>query len=261
MERRLLKNSVSVLICLSLLLSCSTFNQVASNKLFQKRKYTKGWYSSVSRSIEDRAQVAQQKSVIVNKEISFSDSTTLVRTTTTATSSTVSASNSLVQKRKERIPSIRSTLLKTEQAESSIPRYIDETTIDPVFKSSKEKTSIYPTSLSENVRFQDPWLSDKVVNILLAIFAILVLLFTGIAPLAVWIANGPGPSLKMSVLLYVAFLFFALIFVMTILYITVYAGGAATVSSIGLAVTFGILTVVTSIVSFFHALVSIIKGF
>lgn len=261
MERRFFKNSVSILICLSLLLSCSTSNQVASNKLFQKRKYTKGWYSSASRSIEKRAQVAQQESVVVNKEISVSDSTTPVSATTTSTSSSLSASHSQVQNRKERMPGVRSTLLKTEQAEFSIPRFTNEMTVDPVFKSSQEKTSMYPTSQNDNVKFQDPWLSDKTVNILLAILAILVLIFTGIAPLAVWIANGPGPSLNMSVLLYVAFLFFALIFVMTILYITVFAGGAATVGSIGLAVAFGVLTVVTSIVSFFHALVSIIKGF
>ena len=45
-----MKKIFSYLLVCSILASCSTSNQVVSNKLFQKRKYQKGWYINPTKS-------------------------------------------------------------------------------------------------------------------------------------------------------------------------------------------------------------------
>lgn len=49
-ELKNIKKTVSYLLVCSILASCSTSNQVISNKLFQKRKYQKGWHVNSAKS-------------------------------------------------------------------------------------------------------------------------------------------------------------------------------------------------------------------
>jgi uncharacterized protein YhhL (DUF1145 family) len=130
-------------------------------------------------------------------------------------------------------------------------------------------TAKYHKGTGSRIQFQegtklnliDPWLSEKAVAIILAVLSLLVLIFTGITPLAVWISVGPGPALDLNLRIYVAFLFCALIFAMALVYLVAYSAAGAATSAVLIAIVFGILMLISWSVSFFHALVSIIKGF
>lgn len=246
-----IRNSAVVILYITLLFSCSTSNQVASNKIFQKRKYTKGWYINGSNSVESRSIKLE------NKTEGFEMISELVSDSTQAIASEV-----LEPKRKTEVGLIDScTIKKIQNSKINFGKKLKETTVlSPVFSTKATWLPSSSTTKQSGIG-QDPWLNDKTVNILLSILAILVLFFTGIAPLAVWIANGPGPALRTSAILYVTFLLSATILIMTILYLALYSAGTAAVGIIGLAIVFGILSVVLGLVSFFHALISIIRGF
>lgn len=246
-----IRNSAVVIFFITLLFSCSTSNQVASNKIFQKRKYAKGWYINGSNSVESRS------TKLENKTGAFEKISELVSDSIPAVASEV-----LEPKRKTEVSLNNNySIKKIQTPKINFGKKLKETAVlSPVFSSKATWHQSSPTNLQSGSA-QDPWLNDKTVNILLSILAILVLFFTGIAPLAVWIANGPGPALRTSAILYVTFLLSAAILIMTILYLALYSAGTAAVGIIGLAIVFGILSVVLGLVSFFHALISIIRGF
>lgn len=244
------------LYVLFLVFSCSTSNEVASNKLFQKRKYKKGWHMNSSPNYANRN--SRSKNI-------ESDSTSIAQ---------VSDSNSTQYNHSESI--YNSTETKKQIAfytsKSKEKKEGNQKTktgnINFIF-SGIPTTANYQNETENHIQIQegakldlfDPWLSEKAVVVILALLSLLVLIFTGITPLAVWISVGPGPALDLNLRIYVAFLFCALIFAMAMVYLVAYSAAGVATSAVLIAIVFGILMLISGTVAFFHALVSIIKGF
>lgn len=64
-----MKKVLSFVLGLIILASCSTSSDVASNKLFQKRKYKKGWHVNSTRNIEEKTKVVQSDEIVESKSI------------------------------------------------------------------------------------------------------------------------------------------------------------------------------------------------
>lgn len=62
-----MKNIFILALSVLMIASCSTSNEVASNKLFQKRKYTKGWNMNTSPAI-DNSKGTDKKDIAVNTD-------------------------------------------------------------------------------------------------------------------------------------------------------------------------------------------------
>ena len=64
-----MKKVLSFVLGLMILASCSTSSDVASNKLFQKRKYKKGWHVNSTRNVEEKTKVIQSDEIVESKSI------------------------------------------------------------------------------------------------------------------------------------------------------------------------------------------------
>ncbi|MEN8793724.1 MAG: YqaE/Pmp3 family membrane protein [Flavobacteriales bacterium] len=64
-----MKKVLSFVLGLIILASCSTSSDVASNKLFQKRKYKKGWHVNSTRNVEEKTKVIQSDEIVESKSI------------------------------------------------------------------------------------------------------------------------------------------------------------------------------------------------
>ena len=64
-----MKKVLSFVLGLMILASCSTSSDVVSNKLFQKRKYKKGWHVNSTRNIEEKTKVVQSDEIVESKSI------------------------------------------------------------------------------------------------------------------------------------------------------------------------------------------------
>ncbi|MDB9931490.1 YqaE/Pmp3 family membrane protein [Flavobacteriales bacterium] len=64
-----MKKVLSIGLGLIFLASCSTSSDVASNKLFQKRKYKKGWHVNSTRNVEEKTKVIQSDEIVESKSI------------------------------------------------------------------------------------------------------------------------------------------------------------------------------------------------
>jgi uncharacterized membrane protein YqaE (UPF0057 family) len=65
-----MKKIISILVALAVIASCTTSNQVVSNKLFQKRKYQKGWHINNSKKLDKSTGVdKKEETVAQNQEI------------------------------------------------------------------------------------------------------------------------------------------------------------------------------------------------
>ncbi|MEN8787442.1 MAG: YqaE/Pmp3 family membrane protein [Flavobacteriales bacterium] len=235
--------------------SCSTSNEVATNKLFQKRKYNKGWH------VNSIPNYSVSHTVNKNKELTQSKAT---QDSDTSTSQKESRESNLIFTQAETqlvfYPKSKQNLKK--HSESTAKKSTSATSlINPSASFSEKFTNNSELFLGQKMKLFDSWLSEEAVQIILAILAILVLIFTGITPLAVWISVGPGHALKTNMTLYVAFWLCALVFAMILLFLFVYTSASAGVAAVVLAILFGLLTVIIGVTAYIHALVSIIRGF
>jgi uncharacterized membrane protein YqaE (UPF0057 family) len=64
-----MKKVLSFVLWLMILASCSTSSDVASNKLFQKRKYKKGWHVNSTRNVEEKTKVIQSDEIVESKSL------------------------------------------------------------------------------------------------------------------------------------------------------------------------------------------------
>jgi len=64
-----MKKVLSFVLGLIILASCSTSSDVASNKIFQKRKYKKGWHVNSTRNVEEKTKVIQSDEIVESKSI------------------------------------------------------------------------------------------------------------------------------------------------------------------------------------------------
>ncbi len=242
-------------LALLFLYACSTSNQVVSDSFLQKRKYRKGWH--VNKAPNYDLSHSSAKSTIEGQATTYDESDTLI----------LSSSHDLKEvasvDKKERF-AIDNASDKKNWITQSIKPEKSKSILSSSFLKNKNNQSLtvsHDLILNSDSQLNDPWLSEKAVQIILAILALLVLIFTGITPLAVWISVGPGPALKTNLTLYVAFLLSALIAIMIIVFTLFYAATGASVSTLIVAAVFGVLAAILGIVAYIHALVSIIRGF
>ena len=79
-----MKKIISIAIAAIILASCSTSNDVVSNKLFQKRKYQKGWHVNSSKKIDKSTKVDESEAVAgLNQEEKENPSSVSVNENTT----------------------------------------------------------------------------------------------------------------------------------------------------------------------------------
>ena len=244
---RFLKLFMALFVLIGIV-SCSSSSDVASNRMFQKRKYNKGWHSNTSPNYSNKNSGAPEKSEsnsIAGSQNDSSHTSTFSHSTDSNTTKFITTAA---------VPQDVSAKRKTKRIlESARANLIPATVV-----ASRNSIVQKGNGWDDQAATFDPWLSEEAVRVILAILAVLILVFTGISPLAVWVSVGPGPALRLNTILFVAFILCLIIFVMTLFYITMYGvvGGL-----FALAILFGFFTIALGIVSFVHALVSIIRGY
>lgn len=179
-----------LLVCL-FLASCSTSNQVVSNKLFKKRKYQKGWYVNTPKNYK----VTVSKKKIESKhqeENNQSKSSFVVEN---------SQKKTLIEKvTVEDIP-----VLKQEHF-----TYLDKvekniTDAKSGFHSKKIKLkSQFNKQISIVKKEKSPPINrgNKTSRVLLVLLALGILFYTQIAPLAILIALGKVESLRVNLIIF-----------------------------------------------------------
>ena len=63
-----MKKIISISIALAIISSCTTSNQVVSSKMFQKRKYQKGWHINNSKKLDKLTEVNKNEAVAQNED-------------------------------------------------------------------------------------------------------------------------------------------------------------------------------------------------
>ena len=232
-----------------ILFSCSTSSDVVSNKLFQKRKYQKGWhknsspnYASKTKKSKKNFSFSTTKDPVSSKEDKIADNS--IKSVEGTKKESVKIE---VTKKEFKNVSVQSKSSKTVEV---------ETPIDKIRKEAKNLTfDKQDTPLSKD-RVNSPPLdrNDSDTRVLLAILGLLVLLFTGISPLAVWIALGRGEALRINSILFLVSMLFAILLLVAIV-------ASLAVGSDILAVVLGVLTIALFIATYIHAIVSIIRGY
>ena len=234
------------------ILSCSTSNRVVSDKLFQKRKYTNGWHinsssriSSTDKENKKKLEASQNKLLLEDSAITFSDIST-------------SEIIEKINKKIEQLPIQKNTQNTVSKAKRISVKKEDKQLVNSYFKSS-HLVIVSSNTQQEEAPLSKPDVSDKYA--LFAILGVLVLFFTGIAPLAIWIAIGKGRAFRISLILTLVTLALLISFVISLavfLPVAVFTPGI--VSGITVVV-FGVMFALMAISTFIHALYSIIRGY
>ena len=230
-----------------LLISCSTSNQVVSNKLFQKRKYQRGWHVNSTKNYDKSSSNNDLELEVFNSDqVDDQNSSPTSGQSTEVLESTVITSESV------EIDGGKLTQDLLQNPKGTLANEVDEVIVPSISDEelSLEKTGNYKTRAEADSDFDE---SDR--RILLAILAILVLIFTGISPLAVWIAIGRGQSLRVNSILF----FSALILAIVLIFAIILALSSASFEI--LTVVVGLLTIGLFLASFIHAIFVIIRGY
>ena len=190
----MMKRILTLILGITILFSCSTSNQVASNKLFQKRKYKKGWHINSTKRIQAPSQTKQEKTEEVAQDNSVSDST--YQESTATVSDQIGKEESFIAK--ETKLNTKETPLSKQYKNDRLSSFFEK------IVTSQGANSIVDSEKKMNFIKDSPPLDEKDKRILLGILGVLILIFTGIAPLAVWVAIGRGEALRISIILYLS---------------------------------------------------------
>lgn len=247
---------IGLILLISFLFSCSTSNQVVSNKLIQKRKYNKGWHVNSNQDFTKKRKSSEARTESVAQEMVQADS---VHDTYTYVEENSASQSSLAENTNYEQVAEKAEVVKQKKIKSFV-----SDKILPVFSNLSREYSVNPSRQMEPVFQQEsePILSDRAVRILLAILAIIVLCFTFIAPLAVWIALGRCEALRISWMFYLALLLSVLLLIFGTLFLV--SGLSAGTNVAGIIIFLIIMSIISgalSVVSFVHALISIIRGY
>jgi len=145
-----MKNLLALIIVFSTLVSCSTSNDVVSNKLFQKRKYNKGWHYNGVKPLPNNTEDITQKAEVKNentvneqdkKEQDVSDQTAAIVSSSTKFTETGSFHSEKISKKE-----VSKSVMKTNFISN-------EENIKPVeqnLKKQTSKTNQHPTTKQED---------------------------------------------------------------------------------------------------------------
>lgn len=236
---------VTSIILLSLAVSCSTSNNVVSNKLFQKRKYQKGWH------INKPTKLPEKTDKQPNEEIAKVDEKVQV----TEYSDEVTVEYSAIKKK---LADSKEQIVEVYQIEKG-PSLLGEKV--SLKESRGDLSQVYVASdynstqaVSGLTQLYSPPIdrSDGLTRFLLALLGFIVLFFTTISPLAVLIALGRGEASRINTMIYLLAVFLAIVGI-ALLIIT---GGTAIAVLIPLYAS-----IIIWLVSVVHAIFSIIRGY
>jgi len=203
-----MKKVLSIGLGLFFLASCSTSSDVASNKLFQKRKYKKGWNVNSARTIEEKSKGSEEVAYVEEAvkendvESSAQNQTTVTESESNSTFSPENSSESFNTSSNEvetkslfTEKSVDTKSMETINSNESFGSSQEDLFVDEVENNVNNDETEVSTESNDNSSSSD----SGVALILLVILAILL------PPLAVAIAAGIGTEFLISLLLTLLF--------------------------------------------------------
>lgn len=225
--------------------SCSVSSDVVSKRFLQKRKYQKGWYVNSVERVSKSTETQQQEEEFVSEESKTKDSTYSFQATVN----------------QEPNSRINDSVINGEETKSTLNfvKKLKEIKLSKIIEANLP-TLEFPIPEEDQVSNESQVTSAPIdesdKRVLLAILGVLILLFTGIAPLAVFVAIGRGGALRVSAILYIITWLLFIAFGIALLGLVVTTATAVLVQFI-----LGILVILMLLATFIHALVSIIRGY
>lgn len=225
-----------------LLASCSTSNQVVSNKLFQKRKYQKGWHVNKTKSHKKT-----NEAVAVEAEFRNEPDSTYV---TEETSKTIkSKAEEIIEVPKAKFEDIEKSLYLKPKLSKPIRTKKLPSRVFAQFNGMK--------TLSQDIEisYQTPPINreEPISRFLLNLLGIGIILYLGAGPLGLLISKGKIEPLKTNLLIWLV----GVMFLSMGLILGFYIGGFLFPTFIGLIITGGVFIAIANI----HAIVVIIRGY
>lgn len=189
-----MKNLIVFCLAIIFLASCSTSNNVASNKLIQKRKYKKGWHVNSTQKIEKTAnseEVAYTNQVEPKDE---SESAVAEEETSVTSTSTISEENEESYLSNEIFDNQNDVAESNYETENNTP---DEVLINNEISVQQTSNNQTTNKIENNVVSSESQSSDSDVALIL-----LVILAFILPPLAVFLVRGVGTEFLISLALF-----------------------------------------------------------
>ena len=189
-----MKNLIVFCLAIIFLASCSTSNNVASNKLIQKRKYKKGWHVNSTQKIEKTAnseEVAYTNQVEPKDE---SESAVAEEETSVTSTSTISEENEESYLSNEIFENQNDVAESNYETENNTP---DEVLINNEISVQQTSNNQTTNKIENNVVSSESQSSDSDVALIL-----LVILAFILPPLAVFLVRGVGTEFLISLALF-----------------------------------------------------------
>ncbi len=236
---------LSYFLGIALLISCSTSNQVVSNKLFQKRKYKKGWHINSTQRVPNSSSRVDEDTKYLAQETTLSDSSSReIVNNPIVLQEAPKQTNSSDLIPRQALPIISKKQPNNSRANISSVVLSEKVTVLKPANASLGKQKLIPSQSSP------PDESDR--RVLFAILGILILVFTTISPLAVLVGIGRGNSLRINSAMYFTAVILAIVGI-ALLFSSGFSSGPAAI-----AITASLILWLISVI---HALVVIIRGF
>lgn len=189
-----MKNLIVFCLAIIFLASCSTSNNVASNKLIQKRKYKKGWHVNSTQKIEKTAnseEVAYTNQVEPKDE---SESAVAEEETSVTSTSTISEENEESYLSNEIFDNQNDVAESNYETENNTP---DEVLINNEISVQQTSNNQTTNKIENNLVSSESQSSDSDVALIL-----LVILAFILPPLAVFLVRGVGTEFLISLALF-----------------------------------------------------------
>ena len=241
---RTLSKMILIIFSFTLLFSCSTSNQVVSNKLFQKRKYQKGWHINSPNSFRKEKGEEELAFNSISKELKDDNTIIKEEEINKNISNEIEISDKVYQKKKTSQLDLFPAQEKKEL----------HSNIGLSLKDIAKENKSYSRLMNQEAESVPIDRSNKLTRFLLVLLALAFLYFTQIGPLAILIGAGRVESLKVNLLIWLlgiillAIGFFSVLITSALIF---------TPTSIGLLIAGGVIILAANI----HAVVVIIRGY
>ena len=202
-----MKRIASITLGIIFLTACSTSNEVSSNRLFQKRKYQKGWHINSSKKIDKSSKGEKHEEIAINSDIvktksKVVDSKTLKKDESTqVTNQSISINSETVVTNTE--SNGEDKLIKPNKEVKNVENAESKSSSNSIVQIQEENNSLESNEAENIISIESSSDSSSggsdVGIVLLVILAILL------PPLAVFLARGVGTEFWISVLLTIFF--------------------------------------------------------
>tara|TARA_B100000508_G_scaffold140085_2_gene140011 strand:+ start:15912 stop:16562 length:651 start_codon:yes stop_codon:yes gene_type:complete len=200
-----MKKIISILVLTAVLVSCGTSNSVVNDGLFQKRKYTSGWFVKKKKGIEKKS--VEEESLAL-QEVNKVEKTEIEKQTTSANVKQDESRTNIVKDSKETTPKVTATKKRNNLFSSKTNQKAAKVERKLAADQSKEKTNIALNSIApsqENKKVQSKKKQNSNDHSSEVALILLVILCFLIPPLAVWLASRDTTQLVISIILTLLF--------------------------------------------------------